>query len=193
MRLTHRAFDFAMAAHASINQLRKYTGEPYIVHPIAVARLVRSIGGTNEMIAAALLHDVVEDTPVTLNEIKHVFGFPIADLVEQLTDVSVPQDGNRAIRKEIDRKHSARATAEGQTIKLADLIENSRTIAEHDPEFAEVYIPEKRALLEVLTKGNLGLQRQAWVIVDNWEDEHAPGDRTTSSTNRPRSWTRCMT
>lgn len=177
MSLTHRALAFATSAHASINQRRRYTGEPYIVHPIAVARLVRSIGGTNEMIAAALLHDVVEDTPVTLVEIEREFGGVIASLVEQLTDVSVPEDGNRAIRKEINRQHSARATAEGQTIKLADLIDNSRTIKEHDPEFAKVYMREKRALLEVLTKGDLGLQRQAWVIVDSWEDEHALGDR----------------
>jgi (p)ppGpp synthase/HD superfamily hydrolase len=75
------ALEFATTAHASINQRRKYTGEPYIVHPIAVAELVRSVPHTPEMIAAAYLHDVVEDTPVTIEEIREEFGPQVAELV----------------------------------------------------------------------------------------------------------------
>ncbi len=167
--LVSRAREFATAAHASIDHRRKYTGEPYIVHPTAVAGIVASIGGRPEMVAAAYLHDVVEDTPVTLQEIEAEFGPDVASLVEQLTDVSRPGDGNRAVRKEIDRQHSARATSDGQTIKLADLIDNSHTITTHDPGFAVRYMREKRALLDVMTSGDPQLLRQAWSIVHAWE------------------------
>jgi (p)ppGpp synthase/HD superfamily hydrolase len=168
-RLEDRALAFATDAHASIDQRRKYTGDPYIVHPISVATIVASTGGSPEMVAAAYLHDVVEDTPVTLAEIESEFGPAVASLVEQLTDVSVLSDGNRAVRKEIDRQHSARATPEGQTIKLADLIDNSDTITRYDPGFAVRYMREKRALLEVMVDGNPALRERAWAIVHAWE------------------------
>jgi hypothetical protein len=89
------------------------------------------------------------------------FGADIAALVGWLTDVSKPEDGNRAHRKAMDREHSARAPAEAQTIKLADLISNSRSIVKHDPAFARTYLEEKRMLLAVMTKGDPGLYAEA--------------------------------
>lgn len=159
--LCDRALKFARKAHGSINQRRKYTGEPYIVHPIAVAEIVRTVPHTPEMIAAAYLHDVVEDTAVTLEEVKTEFGREVAELVGWLTDVSTPADGNRRTRKAIDREHSARAPASAQTIKLADLIDNTKAIKPHDPGFWEVYRREKNQLLEVLTKGDRTLWLRA--------------------------------
>ena len=167
--IVERALAFATAAHASIDQRRKYTNDPYIVHPIAVSEIVAGTGARPAMIAAALLHDVVEDTPVTLPEIEAAFGGEVASLVEQLTDVSQPNDGNRAVRKAIDRDHSAAASPDGQTIKLADLIDNSATITRHDPGFAVRYMREKRALLEVMTAGDPALCARAWSIVHAWE------------------------
>lgn len=155
------AFRFARDAHEAIGQRRKYTGEPYIVHPLAVATLVRSVPHTEAMLAAALLHDVVEDTPVTLEEINARFGSDIAELVHWLTDVSRPQDGNRATRKHLDLLHTAKATPAAKTIKLADLIDNTRTIAVHDPGFWGRYRKEKRALLRVLREGDRTLWRMA--------------------------------
>jgi len=119
-----------------------------------VAELVRSVPHTQEMLAAAWLHDVVEDTPVDLVDVEIEFGLEIADLVEMLTDVSKPLDGNRAIRKEIDREHLRRASPAAKTVKLADLIDNTRSIARHDPNFARVYLREKASLLEALLEGN---------------------------------------
>ena len=106
------------------------------------------------MLAAAWLHDVVEDTPVTLQDIEFTFGSEVAELVENLTDVSQPQDGVRRVRKEKDRQHLAKTKPEAKTIKLADLIDNTRSIAEHDQKFAKIYLAEKRLLLEVLKEGN---------------------------------------
>lgn len=162
MDLVHKAQVFAIAAHSAVGQRRKYTNEPYIVHPAEVASIVARVpGSTPDMVAAAWLHDVIEDTGCTFTDVHMAFGIDIATLVGWLTDVSRPEDGNRATRKAIDREHSAQAPAEAQTIKLADLISNSRSIVQHDPEFAKVYLEEKRMLLEVMTKGDRGLHAEA--------------------------------
>ena len=150
---------FATAAHG--DQKRKYTGEPYIVHPIAVAEIVETVPHTEAMIAAALLHDVVEDTHVTLDQIEDRFGSEVAELVGWLTDISKVEDGNRRTRKALDRAHSAAAPAEAQTIKLADLIHNTASIEKHDPGFYRVYRQEKIELLKVLTKGDKSLMVRA--------------------------------
>ena len=159
--LEGRALEFARAAHEGVGQRRKHTGEPYIVHPMAVAEIVRSVPHTEEMIAAALLHDVVEDTNVGLAEIRDEFGPDVAELVDWLTDVSQPSDGNRRVRKQLDLEHLASAPADAQTIKFADLIDNSRTISRYDRQFWPVYRREMLALLEALTRGNDELRQRA--------------------------------
>lgn len=158
---------FCLASHAAVGQLRKYTGEPYHLHPFEVADTVAGTEYcTEEMIVAALLHDVVEDTQVNLDVIARQFGMVVASYVEQLTDVSKPEDGNRAARKAIDLAHTAKASPQAKTIKLADLISNSRSIVERDPKFAKVYLAEKRALLEVLKEGDPTLYTIAYEIAN---------------------------
>ena len=157
--LVQRALAFATLAHH--NQKRKYSGQPYIVHPIEVSEIVRSVEHDDEMLAAALLHDVVEDTEVTIETIRSEFGEDVADLVDDLTDVSDLRDGNRKFRKAMDREHSAQTSARAQTIKLADLISNSADITANDPSFAKVYLAEKALLLGVLIKGNPDLRKRA--------------------------------
>jgi hypothetical protein len=164
--LISRAHAFAAAAHGAVKQVRKYTGEPYVKHPIDVAALVETVPHTPEMIAAALLHDVVEDTGVTLEVIELEFGSIVADLVGWLTDASKPEDGNRATRKAIDRMHSAAAPPQAQTIKLADIIDNTLTIEAKDPDFAKVFRHEKRRLLEVMNKGDPTLMARALAQID---------------------------
>jgi (p)ppGpp synthase/HD superfamily hydrolase len=159
--LEDRARVFATAAHAAIAQVRKYTGEPYICHPADVRDLVATVPHTDEMLAAAWLHDVVEDTEVTFAAINQEFGPIVEDLVRWLTDVATPEDGNRAVRKRLDKEHLAGAPAAAQTIKVADLIDNSRTILTRDPQFAKVYLREKRALLAVLTRADPALLAMA--------------------------------
>jgi (p)ppGpp synthase/HD superfamily hydrolase len=166
MNMTERARVFATAAHAAVGQLRKYTHEPYIVHPAEVVSIVRSVPHTEAMLAAAWLHDVVEDTGVTIETVRAEFGTEVADLVSWLTDVSRPEDGNRAHRKARDREHTAAAPAEAQTVKLADLISNTRSIMAHDPKFAVTYLEEKRALLAVMTRGDAGLHARASELVN---------------------------
>lgn len=153
-----RARIFATAAHAAVKQERKYTFEPYIVHPAhVVGILLVNVECTQEMLAAAWLHDVIEDTGVTLDLIEKEFGNKVAEYVNWLTAPSKLIDGNRAYRKEIDRQFIANAPAEVKTIKLADLISNTPSIVEYDVGFARVYLPEKQRLLEVLTEGDARL------------------------------------
>ena len=154
-----------LAGKAHEGQFRKYSGLPYIVHPIEVATIVQTVEHSEEMIAAALLHDVVEDTDYSFEDIAKEVSPEVADLVKGLTDVSNPEDGNRKVRKAIDKDHLAEQNAEVQTIKLADVISNSQDIKANDPKFAKVYIEEMKALLEVLTKGDNTLYAKAKEIV----------------------------
>ena len=80
----------------------------------------------------------MEDTPVTLRGVEAEFGPTMARLVLELTDVSRPGDGNRAARKAIDLHHLALASPKAKTVKLADLIDNSRDICANHPEFLAV-------------------------------------------------------
>lgn len=145
-KLIVKALQFAIVAHG--DQKRKYTGLPYVTHCIEVAQTVVLHGGTTEQVAAALLHDTVEDTDVTIKQIHDEFGFEIGTLVGWLTDVSLPEDGNRAARKALDRAHTLAAPHDAQFVKLADLISNTTSIVDHDPNFAKVYLAEKKAILD---------------------------------------------
>lgn len=163
INIYQKAHIYAMAAHAAVGQKRKYTNEPYIVHPVEVARiLIENVCWvTQDMLAAAMLHDVVEDTQCTHTDIHLAFGFDISVLVRGLTDISKATDGNREVRKAIDRDHLAAGSAEVQTIKLADMISNTKSIVTHDLNFARVYLGEKSKLLDVLTKADPALMRLA--------------------------------
>lgn len=167
--LAAKAATFAYAAHAATGQLRKYTGEPYFIHVEAVAQLVADLpSSTDEMIAAAYLHDTIEDTEVTLHDISKNFGMDVAVLVKQLTNVSKPSDGNRETRKALDRAHTALASPEAKTIKLADVIHNAESITMYDPKFAKVYMKEKKLLLEVLKEGDARLWLRANDLIKQW-------------------------
>lgn len=161
--------EFATIAHQG--QVRKYSGEPYINHPLEVARIVsKCMGVTDEMIAAALLHDTVEDCDVTLEQITDHFGHEVARLVGWLTDVSRPEDGNRFVRKALDREHTGRGCCDAKTIKLADLISNTRSIVIDDPGFAKTYMAEKDLILHVIWQGNQQLFDCARSLVDEYID-----------------------
>ncbi|MBV1914773.1 MAG: HD domain-containing protein [Pseudomonadales bacterium] len=159
--LIQQAMEYAIQAHTRIDQRRKYTNQPYDIHLRQVAGLVAEVTDDPQMIAAAWLHDTVEDTPATLLDIEELFGADVAQLVSDLTDVSRPSDGNRALRKAIDRSHIAQASPRAKTIKLADLIDNCQDICSHDERFGQVYLAEMEALLRVLDSGDERLLKRA--------------------------------
>ena len=98
-KLVNDALMLAITAHG--NQRRKYTGAPYVVHPIHVSKIVETVVHTPEMVAAALLHDVVEDTNVTLKQIESQFGSVVAEYVHYCTNVSEKKDGNQIGRAHV--------------------------------------------------------------------------------------------
>jgi (p)ppGpp synthase/HD superfamily hydrolase len=116
--LVTQARIFATAAHAAVGQKRKHTGEDYIVHPTAVAMTLPVTIG-DEYIAAAFLHDVVEDTFVTHIQIKDMFGEKVCKIVKALTDEPFIENGaNRKARKAIDRERLSKADAGTQSRRL---------------------------------------------------------------------------
>jgi (p)ppGpp synthase/HD superfamily hydrolase len=142
-----RALDVAWKAHSG--QRRKYTDEPYFTHPYVVAHIIAFHDGPYWLQAAALLHDTVEDTSVTLDELARIFPPEVVAAVDYMTER--PHPGNRAARKAAECARLATGTADQQTLKLADLIDNTSSIVQFDPKFAVVYLAEKRALLDALT------------------------------------------
>lgn len=152
--IVEKARIFQIAAHSAVKQVRKYTGEPYWVHPIEVATILSEYEEvTPEMRAAAMLHDVEEDTGVTHDIIIIEFGPIVGEYVDWLTDKSKPEDGNRAVRKKKDADRLMLAPWQVQSIKCADLISNTKSIVENDPGFAKTYLPEKAYLLSGMNKG----------------------------------------
>lgn len=178
--LVGNASVFAYAAHSAVGQRRKYTKVHYYEHVRRVANTVRAYGHLERVVAAAYLHDVLEDTKTNHWDLRAIFPDRVVDLVVEVSDVSTASDGNRDQRKTLDRLHNAAASPEGQTIKLADLIDNAGDIQAHDPGFAYNYMAEKAMLLPLLTEGDGMLWSEARCIVRTyamsntaWADKYA--------------------
>jgi guanosine-3',5'-bis(diphosphate) 3'-pyrophosphohydrolase len=147
-----------LARRAHEGQERKYTGEPYFNHCCEVQSILAVIRPSPDMSAAALLHDVLEDTDTTFDEIVAACGINVARIVQELTDA---EKGSRAERVAQSIKRLSEASPEAQTIKCCDLISNTSSIMQHDRNFSKVYLREKRLTLAVLTKAHPFLRAQA--------------------------------
>ena len=129
VELITKAFNFARQAHKGV---RRHSGEPYIMHPLAVARIVcKEIGLGSTSICAALLHDVVEDTDYTVDDIKNLFGDKIAGIVDGLTKISGGVFGAHASEQAENFKKLLLTMSEDIRvilIKIADRLHNMRTL-----------------------------------------------------------------
>ena len=126
------AENFAITAHAG-QFLRNVSKEPFIMHPRRVVALVKESGGTAEEIAAAWLHDVVEDTKVTLDQIKEQFGGLIADMVDGLTDPPHFAGNPNKIRKAWQAERVVKKSASVKRIKIADQTVNTQLMGFDPP------------------------------------------------------------
>ncbi len=166
LEVVQKAFDFANEAHKNV---RRRSGEPYILHPIAVAKIVvNDIGLGYKSIAAALLHDVVEDTDYTVDDIRHNFGDKIASLVDGLTKMKNVLDNQD--KKSKDEGYTESMQAENfkrilltlnddvrvVLIKLADRLHNCRTI-EFMPEYKRDKILSETMFIFIPLAHRLGL------------------------------------
>lgn len=157
-----RAADFARMAHDG--QKRKYSGEPYVRHPARVASRIALLSGATEVhVAAAFLHDVLEDCKhVKTNGLLNEFGPEVTGLVVELTNPSKDFPTlARAERKKMDRAHVAKASIWAKKIKLLDRTDNLPVdMAVSDREFAKKYTGESRLLLGVLKGTDKELEQE---------------------------------
>lgn len=168
--------DFADKAHGT--QVRKYTGERYIVHPVRVMEMTREFSMDLCVHSAALLHDVLEDTPVTAAQMQVALGRvmnyedseQVVKLVIELTDIFIKENYpslNRRTRKEKEALRLSMVSADAQLIKYADIIDNVTDLVSQDTDFAQVYIKEAKKMLKLMVSGNAELRGRAILLVDN--------------------------
>jgi len=167
--------DYADNAHGE--QLRKYTPDRYIVHPIRVMLICQEYTEDLAILSAALLHDVLEDTPVQKDELKDFLmtvmspeqAITTLNYVVELTDVFTKEAYpalNRKKRKAKEIERLGKVSKESQTIKYADIIDNSNEIVDHDPNFAPVFLSECRQILSNMPDGNPELYQRAIKTVE---------------------------
>ncbi|MBV9387762.1 MAG: bifunctional (p)ppGpp synthetase/guanosine-3',5'-bis(diphosphate) 3'-pyrophosphohydrolase [Chroococcidiopsidaceae cyanobacterium CP_BM_ER_R8_30] len=161
------AFEFAYELHRG--QYRK-SGEPYICHPVAVAGLLRDLGGSSAMIAAGFLHDVVEDTPVTPEEIEQRFGSEVRQLVEGVTKLSKFSENfsSKTERQAENFRRMFLAMAQDIrviVVKLADRLHNMRTLEHLADEKRRRIALETREIFAPLAN-RLGIGRFKWELED---------------------------
>ena len=172
LEVIQKAFEFANEAHKGV---RRRSGEPYILHPIAVAKIVVSnIGLGYKSIVAALLHDVVEDTHYTVENLKSLFGEKVAVLVDGLTKIKTVLDNeNKAEQKSIQAENFKRILltlnddARVVLIKLADRLHNCRTI-EFMPEHKRDKILSETMFVFIPLAHRLGLYGVKSEMEDIW-------------------------
>ncbi len=160
-----RAFEFAHQLHH--NQKRK-SGEAYICHPVAVAGLLRDLGGGAAMIAAGFLHDVVEDTDVTIEEIENLFGSEVRQLVEGVTKLSKFNFSSKTESQAENFRRMFIAMAQDIrviVVKLADRLHNMRTLEHLSDEKRRRIALETREIFAPLAH-RLGIGRFKWELED---------------------------
>jgi len=160
-----KAMAAAALAHGMAGQKRRWTGEPYVVHPTRVMHRLERAGYSGDMLVAALLHDVVEDTVVTLDDVNREYGLGVSVLVGQLTAPPRDEFETRGQWRAAMLGKLADACGLAQTIKCADIADNCRDVMTHDPEYGLIYRKEKLAVLAVLTRADPELKAEALGIV----------------------------
>ena len=174
MSLLQQIKNFAKQAHG--DQQRQFMPEPYIAHPIRVMERCSEYTDDRPVLAAALLHDVLEDTTVTKKQMQDFLlsvmnekdALITLQLVVELTDVYIKKNyptWNRRKRKQREMQRLADTSSEAQTIKYADIIDNSLTIQNAESDFVRKYLFECRDLLRSMKKGNPALRDKAIYIV----------------------------
>ena len=153
LEVINKAFEFANEAHKGV---RRRSGEPYILHPIAVAKIVvQEIGLGYKSIVAALLHDVVEDTPVKMHDLIRIFGVFVADLVADVTEnkrTELPPEESWMLRKKEMVVRVAGASKDVKILSLADKLSNLKSIKRDQQEYGD----------EVWQWFHQGKEKQAW-------------------------------
>jgi guanosine-3',5'-bis(diphosphate) 3'-pyrophosphohydrolase len=165
--LIAKALDFATERHEG--QFRKLgigpkgeeLTEPYVEHVKRVSDMVKRAGFDHHVQAAALLHDTVEDTPTSHEEILKHFGPQVHQMVHDLTDVPPTPGLNRAKRHQMNVERLSKAGYDTQSIKYADTIDNAPSLKQVKPDFYPLFVKEKTHLLAHMNNGHPELYKKA--------------------------------
>lgn len=178
MELTEKQkqlFEFVKEKHK--DQKRKHTNEPYHTHLYNVAEIVSAY--ESDCIEIALCHDLFEDTNCNFNVLykamtdigyERDFSYNVCSCVTELTDKFTKEEYpylNRSKRKKNEAERLSKISAISQSVKYADLIDNTSSIAKYDKDFAKVYLKEKEVILSGMNQGNAMLYKDCKQVLGN--------------------------
>lgn len=155
-----------LAEESHRGQRRKYNGRPYIEHPGRVAMRVTLAGGSDEMIAAAWCHDVLEDTTCPEWKLNATIGYQAYVWVKDLTNPSkLHKELSRAERKAMDRKHLQICSNEVKIIKMLDRFDNLTEMAGSPQDFLKLYLEESEQLWSILRSADESIAEELRVLI----------------------------
>lgn len=157
-----KAAAFCVAAHSAIGQKRLYSGLDYWTHPFAVASILREhFPDDTDLIVAGYLHDVVEDTKITLELVHAEFGFEVGELVYWVTNLSDDAESDNILRL-------SKASVKAQNLKIADIVHNCQDLRAMNPQYADKYFAKKRNVLSHFRQDevNAALMARAMTILN---------------------------
>lgn len=166
--LIARAADFASERHSGV--YRKFSKRPYFVHCEAVARIVGAFYDDSEVIAAAFLHDAIEDEVTTARELRNLFGARVTLFVSEVSKPVFPEGTSDRIKQEVFNQGLREASSQSASIKVADILHNTSSperMLSHDPIFARRYIPQKEQQLSGLRHANTRLYSLGVAVVSH--------------------------
>jgi hypothetical protein len=168
---------FANIGHQRITLKRNPELQSCELHLRAVAQIVSSVTQDEDVIAAAWLHDVVEDTAVTIGDVERKFGTTVGKLVGELTMLRRPE--NEANHIVFAKKHFARISGAAKTIKLADVIDTCRDLHKNAPASLPAYVAEASELLQVLEGGDTRLLEMLKQELEKYSQDSLPSAPVT--------------
>jgi (p)ppGpp synthase/HD superfamily hydrolase len=173
--IVEKVRQFAAKAHEG--QTRKYNSEPYTAHLVRVMEMCKDYDSSVPVLSAALLHDVLEDTNIGKERLRQFLSSIMNEeeagrtfqLIVELTDVYTKSKyprWNREKRKQKEAQRIEQTSADSQTIKYADIIDNCKKIVQHDKEFGPLFLCECKMLLRRMNRGNSQLYERARKTVE---------------------------
>ena len=165
-QLVYRARSQAIQRHGATGVRRPGTGLPYASHPAEVCCILSAVCSEPELLAGAWLHDTIEDTGLTVDDLSDDMGVAVARIVEWVSQPPMPEMTVRLQRKLAFRRQLVNAPPEVQSLKAADIISNARSVRRANRQFAGTFLKEKQLDLEVLAHADPILLAAASNIIE---------------------------
>lgn len=166
-----------VATQAHSGQVRKYTSEPYINHPLRVAEWLSQFHVGELILAGALCHDVIEDCDVSYNTLANLVDTPVADLVMEVTNNFYPEGTPRIEKYWGNILKLLTASHQAQTLKCGDIYDNCKNVYELDPSYAARYIAEKFFLVRLFTRAQADVRSEVLSLLSDIFNRMTDGHR----------------